>query len=422
VTANGTTLEQPPSQPNGSAFNSSLSVGDITLGTPLAAGASIDVRMLFGIQQPGDNAVRIVVESLGGAIAAPELTCLAMSDGNNMDNMCNTNTAPVAVTDSYDATEDTSLVIDAANGVLDNDTDADLDSLTANTPEVSGPSNGSLTLNADGSFTYTPDADYHGPDSFTYTANDGSADSNTATVNITVASVNDAPSATTDSYDATEDTPLVVDAASGVLDNDNDADSDVPTVNTPQVSGPLHGTLALNTDGSFTYTPDADYHGPDSFTYTATDGTDDSNVATVNITVASVNDAPSAVGDGGTTVKNAPLVSPAPGVLANDVDADGDPITAVLVSPPSHGTVALALDGSYVYTPEAGYAGPDSFTYAASDGVTQSGTVIVNLTITPAGGPLPSTGGDSRLLLQIAIGILLAGGLLLITRRRRAIG
>ncbi|MDO8363666.1 MAG: Ig-like domain-containing protein [Actinomycetota bacterium] len=419
VTAQGTTLEQPPSSPNGSAFNSSMSVGDITLGTPLAIGASIDVRMLFGIQQTGANAARIVVEALGGTTAAPELTCIGMTDGSNMTNLCTPNNAPVAVNDAYNATEDTPLVVNAANGVLDNDTDVDLDTLTANTPQVSGPSHGTLALSADGSFTYTPTGNYNGPDSFTYTANDGTDDSNTATVNITVGAANDAPVAVDDAYNATEDTPLVVNAANGVLDNDTDVDLDSLTANTPQVTGPSHGTLALNADGSFTYTPAANYHGPDAFTYTADDGTADSNTATANITVASVNDAPTAVGDANVTLQNAPLVSPAPGVLANDTDPDGDPLTAVLITPPSHGSVALAADGSYVYTPNAGYSGPDSFTYAASDGIVQSGTVTVNLTVTFTGGQLPATGGDSRLLLQVAMCLLLAGGTLVVARRRR---
>ncbi|MEQ1700657.1 MAG: Ig-like domain-containing protein, partial [Ilumatobacteraceae bacterium] len=156
ITVQGTTLEQPPSQPNGSAFNSSLSVSDISLATPLADGASIDVSMLFGIQQTGNNAVRIVVESLGGATAAPAVSCLAMADGNNMFNMCTVNEAPVAVDDNYNATEDTALVIDAANGVLNNDTDAEFDTLAVNAPQITGPSHGNLTLNTDGSFTYTP--------------------------------------------------------------------------------------------------------------------------------------------------------------------------------------------------------------------------------------------------------------------------
>src|SRR3989449_2035508 len=100
--------------------------------------------------------------------------------------------APVAVNDSFATDEDTALTI-TAPGVLDNDTDIDSPALTA--VVVTGPSHGALTLNANGSFTYTPAADFNGPDSFTYKANDGQADSNVATVALTINPGNDPPEA-----------------------------------------------------------------------------------------------------------------------------------------------------------------------------------------------------------------------------------
>src|SRR6185369_15812284 len=134
-----------------------------------------------------------------------------------------------------------------------------------------------LTLHADGSFVYTPTANYHGPDSFTYKANDGSADSDPATVTLTVQPVNDAPVAANDSYTVNEDQVLTVAVGQGVLFNDTDIDGDnlaaVPVVN------PTHRTLTLHADGSFVYTPTANYHGPDSFTYKANDGSADSDPA-----------------------------------------------------------------------------------------------------------------------------------------------
>src|SRR6185437_4031464 len=151
---------------------------------------------------------------------------------------------------------------------LANDTDADGNTLTA--VKVTDPTHGVLTLNTNGSFTYTPAANYHGPDSFTYKANDGTADSNTVTVSITVNSVNDAPVAVADSYSTNEDTTLTV-AAAGVLSNDTDVDGD--TLTAVKVTDPSHGVLTLNSNGSFTYVPAANYHGSDSFTYKANDGT-----------------------------------------------------------------------------------------------------------------------------------------------------
>ena len=163
------------------------------------------------------------------------------------------------------------------------------------------PAHGSLTLNADGSFTYTPAANYNGPDSFTYKANDGQADSNVATVSINVGAVNDAPVAQNDTAAATEDTPV----AGNVLTNDTDVDGDA--LSAVLVSGPAHGSLTLNADGSFTYTPAANYNGPDSFTYKANDGQADSNVATVSITVGAVNDAPVANADSIAATEDTPV-------------------------------------------------------------------------------------------------------------------
>src|SRR5205814_352996 len=125
------------------------------------------------------------------------------------------------------------------------------------------------------SFSYTPAANYHGTDSFTYKANDGQADSGIATVNIAITAVNDAPVAVNDSYTTAEDTTLNV-AAAGVLANDSDVDGD--SLSAVLVSQPTHGTLTLNSDGSFSYTPAANYHGTDGFTYKANDGQADSGI------------------------------------------------------------------------------------------------------------------------------------------------
>src|SRR5207253_2885071 len=125
---------------------------------------------------------------------------------------------------------------------------------------------------------------------------------------------------------------------------------------------------ALSSNGSFTYTPAANYNGPDSFTYKANDGTANSNVATVSITVNPVNDAPVAVNDSYSTNQNAMLTVAAPGVQANDSDVDSTTLTSVLVAGPSHGTVTLNANGSFTYTPSNNYVGPDSFTYRDNDG------------------------------------------------------
>ena len=202
--------------------------------------------------------------------------------------------------------------------MLTNDTDVDGDALNAIL--VSGPAHGSLTLNADGSFTYTPAANYNGPDSFTYKANDGQADSNVATVSINVGAVNDAPVAQNDS----------IGGHRGHAGRRQRADQrHRRRRRRPRcavlVSGPAHGSLTLNADGSFTYTPAANYNGPDSFTYKANDGQADSNVATVSITVGAVNDAPVAQNDAAAATEDTPVAG---NVLTNDTDVDGDALNA----------------------------------------------------------------------------------------------
>src|SRR6185295_17066523 len=130
------------------------------------------------------------------------------------------------------------------------------------------------------------------------------------------------------------------------------------------VVGPAHGTLTTLTPGSgtaaVTYTPNADYSGSDSFTFKASDGTVDSNVATVTIAVAPQNDAPVAKDDAATTEEDtaATIV-----VLRNDSDADGDTLTVSGVSLPAHGTASANADGTIVYTPAANYNGADGFSY-----------------------------------------------------------
>jgi autotransporter-associated beta strand protein len=290
------------------------------------------------------------------------------------DGLVNSNTAtvsitvnplPVVVSGSYVTDQGVALSV-AAPGVLVNATAGG--PLTA--VLVTGPGHGTLALQSDGSFAYTPAAGYTGSDSFTYQANDGIANSNTATVSI---AVNPLPAAGNESYVTDQDIALRV-AAPGVLVNAT-ASSPLTAV---LVSGPAHGTLTLQADGSFLYTPAAGYTGPDSFTYQANDGIADSNTATISI---AVNPLPAAVNEYYVTDQGQALNMAAPGVLGTGVNAQGYPLTAVLVASPAYGSVVLNPDGSFLYTPAAGYSGPDSFTYQASDGVTSSNTATVSITV-----------------------------------------
>jgi len=181
-----------------------------------------------------------------------------------------------------------------------------------------------------------------------------------------------------DAYTTAEDTTLSI-AASGVLANDTDVDGD--PLSSVLVSGPSHGTLSLNANGSFTYAPALNYNGPDSFSYKANDGTANSGVAVVNLTVTAVNDAPVGNSDAYQTKQNVSLSVPAAGVLANDSDVDGNPLSAILATGPANGVLTLNANGSFAYTPNAGFVGTDSFTYRASDSLLSSNLVTVTITV-----------------------------------------
>jgi len=280
---------------------------------------------------------------------------------------------PVAEDDAYTTPTDTLLQVPAVLGVLANDMDPQGDLLTAALDVA--PSHGTLDLLADGSFTYTPTASFAGLDIFTYHAGDGADSSNVATVEIIV---NAAPVAEHDVYSSPEDTPLVV-AEPGVLLNDTDMEHDPLTAALD--AGPLHGALDLHADGSFIYTPTANFADLDIFTYHANDGLSSSNMAVVTLIITSVNDAPLAADDVYTTPINVPLVVAEPGVLLNDTDVENDPLTAVLDAGPSHGTLDLHADGAFLYTPAPHFIGVDTFTYHAGDGQASSNSASVQIIV-----------------------------------------
>ena len=254
-----------------------------------------------------------------------------------------TNQAPVAVDDTYSTNEDTQLSV-SAPGVLVNDTDADSDPLTA--VQVAGPSHGTLALNADGSFTYTPEANWNGADSFTYMANDGTANSNVATVSLTVTPVNDAPVITGQAPLSTlEDTALTVTLGDLLV---ADVDNTYPTGFSLALQPGSHYTL----DGN-TLTPEANFNGALTVPVRVNDGAADSNTFDLAVTVTPVNDAPVAVDDSYSTPEDTLLTIAIPGVLGNDTDAESDPLTALKISDPAHGALTLNADGSFSYTPGA---------------------------------------------------------------------
>jgi VCBS repeat-containing protein len=287
----------------------------------------------------------------------------------------------------------------AAPGVLGNDSDPDGNPLTA--VLGSGPSHGTLTLNANGSFTYTPAANYNGSDSFTYRASDGTLTSNLATVTLAITAVNDAPTAADDAYSTAEDTARTV-AAPGVLGNDSDPDGD--TLSAVLGSGPSHGSLALSANGGFTYTPAANFNGSDSFTYRASDATLTSGLATVTLTVTAVNDAPSVtVAAGGTCGTNDR--SGTINLTVGDIDSAAASLTLSAASsntrlvPNGNVVFAVISDATRTLTATsvAGRTGFAVVTVTVSDGQA-TGTVTVTVWVGSNGNDTLTGGAATNLL------------------------
>lgn len=293
------------------------------------------------------------------------------------------NDAPVANNDVYTTAEDVILTIPGPGtpGILDNDIDSDPNAaLTAHL--IANVTIGALSLNSDGSFTYIPALNFNGNVVFTYRAYDGELYSNTATVTIIVGANNDPPVANNDNYTLVEDNTLSV-AVSGILNNDNDIDGDALSAHLISGINASEGTLVLQSNGSFVYVPANNYNGSATFTYQAFDGTVNSNVATVTITVTPINDAPVATNDIYSVNEDNILTIPVAGVLGNDSDPDSDPLTATLATNVTSGTINLNANGSFTYTPIVNFNGTASFTYRANDGAASSNIATVTIIVVP---------------------------------------
>jgi subtilisin family serine protease len=185
---------------------------------------------------------------------------------------------------------------------------------------------------------------------------------------------------------AVDDTATVAEDVAGsiaVLANDTDADGN--TLSVASVTTPSHGTAVKNANGTVTYTPTANYHGPDGFNYVVDDGAGGTDTGAVALTVTSVNDAPVANDDTASTAYQTAVVVP---VLANDSDVDGDGLSVVSVGAASHGAVTIGPGGSVTYSPAAGYSGADSFNYTAGDGA--GGTDVGSVDVTVGAAPPPA--------------------------------
>ncbi|MCF7958284.1 MAG: tandem-95 repeat protein, partial [Phycisphaerae bacterium] len=280
-------------------------------------------------------------------------------------------------------TEDNAVT---TGNVLANDTDLDGDSLVVD--DFTQGDNGTVIYNDDGTFTYTPHANFNGTDRFIYSISDGQGGTDIATVVVHVEGINDAPEATDDLYRTTEDHAV---KTGNVLANDRDLDGDSMSIE--RFDQPAHGRVQYHNDGTFTYTPETNFHGTDSFGYTVSDGQGGTDTAEITISVGSVNDSPDGQDDSVSTLEDHNVTTE--NVLANDHDVDGDRLALESYTQAGNGQIHYNNNGTFTYTPNANFNGTDHFTYTVSDhnGGTCTATVTVNV-ISVNDAPTVSAGDD----------------------------
>ncbi|MEY4748029.1 MAG: hypothetical protein RIQ60_243 [Pseudomonadota bacterium] len=311
-----------------------------------------------------DNAL---LQSLAGGAQATDSFTVTASDGTthvvtvtlNGMNDAPVSSAPVTL---GGVAEDSGARLITTAELLANASDVERNHLSVTQLDVSS---GTLVDNGNGTWTYTPAPDANGPVRFNYTIVDdgvsnGQPDprSVSASATLDIAPVNDAPVAADASFSTTEDAVF-----GGRLPTATDVDSSTLSYSLANAAG--HGSVSVTSDGRFVYTPAAGYHGTDSFSYAVDDGQGGRTVYTVTLDVAAANDAPVwEVPAPATTAEGTPVN----GQLPAAQDADGDPLTYALAGPAGHGSVSVAADGSWIYTPAPGWHGTDRFDVSVDDG------------------------------------------------------
>lgn len=293
--------------------------------------------------------------------------CISDSNGGTdcgsiIVNVIPVNDAPVASNDTLTINEDEVTTITP----LLNDSDIDGDSLTVTSATAL---HGNVTINSNGTLTYTPTAHYNGIETISYCISDGQGGVDCATITITITPINDAPIASNDSITTNEDTPVSITP----LVNDSDVDGDTLTLTTSTAS---NGSIAV-VNNTITYTPPANFTGVATINYCISDGNGGNDCATISVTVSPVNDAPVANNDSLTiTEDQVSTLSP----LDNDTDIDGDALS-ITSATATNGTVVVNDNGTITYTPNQDFNGVDTISYCISDptGATSCATITINV-------------------------------------------
>ena len=268
--------------------------------------------------------------------------------------------SPLAVDDNASTNEDVPVII----SVLNNDLDCDNNLLISSLQIITVPTNGTATVNSDGTVTYTPNKNYNGADQFIYQICDADGQCDEATVRITVIAQNDPPVAVDDINNTFNDVPV----NGNVLTNDYDVDGNI--INASLKTSPSNGTLTFNPDGTYIYTPNAGYLGEDIFTYQISDGDGGTDQASVYLTIISdhsTQNQPPVANEDVYIGKENNLIEG--NILSNDYDPDGDPLVfkPSSISGLTSGSLDIGSDGTFIYTPENGYTGKVTLTYEVCD-------------------------------------------------------
>jgi VCBS repeat-containing protein len=336
------------------------------------------------------------VKDAQGLVSAPVSVSVSVTGANDLP-VVDTGSANFDVATgaySHSTTEDTPV----SGQVVASDADGNPLSYTAGT----APAHGSVTVNPDGTWTYTPGSNFNGTDVFTVTISDGQGGISTATVNVGVTAVNDAPVASADSASVLEGGSVVI----NLVSNDGDVEGSVDPASIVITSAPTHGTVSVNANGTVSYQHDGSETAADSFSYTVKDAQGlVSAPVSVSVSVTGANDLPvvdtgSANFDVATgayshsTTEDTPVSGQ---VVASD--ADGNPLSYTAGTAPAHGSVTVNPDGTWTYTPGSNFNGSDSFTVAISDGQGGISTATVNVGVT-AVNDVPVASADSASVLE----------------------
>ena len=344
-----------------------------TKGTLTGSGASLTYRPAANASGSDSFTYRVSDGALNSPLATVTINISPVND------------APVAVAKSITTNEDAGVAV-----VLEG-TDVDGDSLTYGI--VTAPTKGVLT-GTPPNLTFQPAANANGSDSFTFRVNDGTVNSAVATINLSITPVNDVPVATPRTASTNEDTAVAVTLAG--------TDVEGGSLSYTIVTQPSKGALSGNPP-NVTYTPSLNANGSDSFTFRVNDGSANSPAATVNLSIAAVNDIPVANSGSVSTPKNTAVA-----IALSGSDVEGSPLSYTLLSSPAKGVLSGTAP-NLTYTPNSEVTGADSFTFRVNDGIANSATATISISIAVANTAPVATASSVTTTEDTAVAIVLSG-------------